>query len=505
MIKLFGGGKPDHPMADPKEAKRILEALPANDAARALEELEGWLDSVAEAEGFKLEQRVALLFRVDEAGQLRVRKLVREYLAAVRPSRFQENRLWHRIHEYHKHAADAYARILASLSQDPKATSSIKVQFPLLLARALRSAAQRLKWIQFRYGPTDMAVWGLLNLVFAQAERGAQADSKVTVYPGDPGESSPRREFLKAEIFGASSPDGLLPVEVDFAERLIADYASGFTMATAPAPELPYWTDLAQAMGPLRIARAPESTPGLRCFGASQALAHLEIQIARIEASRQLPSEPAFSGMQSVDTALDVMRHMAMYWSSVPPERKFQRHSVKSRLTVTYGLNGVLNALGGAPESLDFDAAANENWIVENVSAGGFGAVVPQLKGDWLKTGALIAMQPEGGTNWLVGAVRRISKTGNQQARVGIQTLSRTPLACRFSVEGGASEESGVLLRPPEPDATEARIALRAGAFVPGQKLELDQGGRLHMFLPQGIAERGEDFEIGRFREMIRE
>ena len=28
-MKLFGGGKPDHPLADPKEAKRLLEALPA--------------------------------------------------------------------------------------------------------------------------------------------------------------------------------------------------------------------------------------------------------------------------------------------------------------------------------------------------------------------------------------------------------------------------------------------------------------------------------------------
>lgn len=504
MIKLFGGSKPDHPMGDPKEAKKILEALPADDAAKALEELEHWLDSVTTAEGFKLEQRVALLLMVDEAGQIRVRKLVRDYLAAVRPSRFQENRLWHRIHEYHKHAAEAYARVLASLSQDPKGASSVKAHLPLLLARALRSAAQRLKWIQFRYGPTDLAVWGLLNLVYAHAERSGQADSKVTLYPGESAESSPRREFLKAAIFGASSPDGLLPAEVDLAERLISDNAASFVIGQSPAPELPYWTDLGQAMGPLRIARAPEPTPGLRCFGASPALAQLQAQISRIEASRALPAEPTFSGIQDVDTALDVMRHLAMYWSPVPPERKFQRHNVKSRLTVTYGLNGVLSALGGAADSLDFEAIANENWIVENVSAGGFGAVVPQIKGDWLKVGALIAMQPEGGTNWVVGVVRRVSKTGNQQARVGIQTLSRTPLACRFSVEGGA-EETGVLLRPPEPDATEARIALRTSAFVQGQKLELEREGRLHMFLPQGIDERGEDFEIGRFREMIRE
>ena len=44
MIKLFGGGA-DHPMKNPKEAKRILDALPAEDV-KALEELSHWLESV---------------------------------------------------------------------------------------------------------------------------------------------------------------------------------------------------------------------------------------------------------------------------------------------------------------------------------------------------------------------------------------------------------------------------------------------------------------------------
>ena len=506
MLRLFGGGKPDHPLADPKEAKRIFDTLPADDPAQALEELEHWLDSVSEAEGFRPEQRLSMLFMVDEAGQPRVRRLVRDYLAAVRPSKFQENRLWHRIHEYHRHAADAYTKMLSGVSQDAKGAASIKSQTGLLFARALRNVAQRLKWIQFRYGPTDMAVWGQLNLLYAQAERAGHADATCHVYACEAGASAPRREFLKAVLFGASSPDGLLPPEVDFAERLIAEYVGGIALAEAPAPQLTYWTDISQAMRPLRIARTPVAAPGLRCFGAAQALSQLQAQIERVQANRQLPAEPLYASLRDVDMALDVMRHLALYWSPQPPERKSPRHSVKSRLTVTYGLTGVTNALGsGNSNSLDFDASASESWIVENVSAGGFGAVVPQIKGDWLKVGTLLAMQPEGGTNWLVGIVRRVSKTGNQQARVGIQTLSRTPQACTFGNDASFEGEAGILLRPLQSDAVEVLIALRSGAFVPGLKLELEQGARFHMFLPQALVERGEDCELARFREMIRE
>jgi len=46
ILKLFGG-KPDHPMSDPKEARRILDQLPAQDSFKSLEELTHRLESVA--------------------------------------------------------------------------------------------------------------------------------------------------------------------------------------------------------------------------------------------------------------------------------------------------------------------------------------------------------------------------------------------------------------------------------------------------------------------------
>jgi hypothetical protein len=138
------------------------------------------------------------------------------------------------------------------------------------------------------------------------------------------------------------------------------------------------------------------------------------------------------------------------------------------------------------------------------VSAGGFGAVVPQLKGDWLRVGALLALQPEGGTNWVLGLIRRVNKVTGQQARVGIETLSKTPLLSQFAVAGVKTViEQGVLLK--NADSAEARIVLKPGVFTPGQNLEIGRGERHHVYLPQAVAERGEDYEIARFRELVRE
>ncbi|MSQ64108.1 MAG: hypothetical protein EXR33_09825 [Betaproteobacteria bacterium] len=54
-------------------------------------------------------------------------------------------------------------------------------------------------------------------------------------------------------------------------------------------------------------------------------------------------------------------------------------------------------------------------------------------------------------------------------------------------------------------DAADARIVLKPGVFAPAQNLEIAYGSRHHIYLPQALVERGEDYEISRFREMIRE
>jgi hypothetical protein len=497
MLKLFGGGKPDHPMADAREAKRILEQLPAHDPFKALEELAHWQESIGAAAGFRLDSRLALLFAIDDAAQPRVRKLAKDYFAAARPSRFQENRLWMHCHEYWRQAGISFARCVDGYAQDAKAADAARTTLVALLIRALRSLAQHIKWMHLRYGPVDPAAWGALNTVYAFAEARGLAASRAAGYPGTP-DSSPKEEFLKAAMFSASSPDSLLPQDVVLAERLIGDLAGGFALAAAAAPELPYSIDLARPMAPVRAARAGAGTGVERFLGGGSALGALQALIQKIEATGQVPASANLGESYEPEMALDVMQHLAMYWSPIPPERRHPRHQVKSRLAVVQGFDAVVRALAGAA------VEGAEAWIVENVSAGGFGAAVPQVRGDWLKIGALLAMQPEGGSNWVVGMIRRVNRISGQQARVGIQTLSRAPRAAQFEVRA-AGRVPGVLLPSGEPGSAETAIALPPAIYVPGANIECEQDGRQHVYLPQGIVERGEDYEIGRFREMIRD
>ena len=63
----------------------------------------------------------------------------------------------------------------------------------------------------------------------------------------------------------------------------------------------------------------------------------------------------------------------------------------------------------------------------------------------------------------------------------------------------------GVILPPVVPNAGDAAIALRAGVYTRGEQLESITGGKHRIYMPQGVAERGDDYEIVKFKEMVRE
>jgi hypothetical protein len=466
-MKLFGAGKPDHPMADRKEAARLLGELPAQDL-KALEELAHWYDSLSTAEGFKPEERAQRLAMVDEAAQPRLRKLSKDFLASVRSakgSRAQENLLWTRVHDYWSKAAQAYARTV-----DAKAP-------PALVVSALRAGAQQLKWQQLRYGPIDPAVWGLMNRIYLVAETRGIVEAKT--------------EYLKAAMLSAASPDTRPAAELELTERIIGELAGSFAIGNAPSPELPYAVDLAQPAVPTRASRAKPGS-GARYFGAGAALGTLQKWSEHMLARRQIPPELKPQPDDDAETVSGLLRHLAMYWAPSAPERKHKRVSVKSTLTVTHGFDGVVEALGANPDdSLSFHAGAvmGEQWTVDNVSAGGFGA--------------LVAAQPQG-AGWQVGMVRRVSRVSRDEVRVGVETLSRTPCVSRFALPN-LTEAQGVLLPPPAPAGIDAAIALRAGVYARGENLQAVIDGKPHIYMPQGLAERGEDYEIVRFKAMIKE
>jgi len=507
MLGIFNGSRSGHPLADLKEAKRLLEGLPAGDALRSLEEITHWLDSVRAEASFKPETRAQLVQLLDEAGQAPARKLAREYLSASRIGKQQESQLWTANHAFWAQSALGYVTCLDAYATGVKGGDALKRSLPLLGVRALRSLAAQLKWLQLRYGPVDERLWMMLCRTYALLASRKLSRTSVAVYPGVAAESTPELEFLRAAMFNACSPDSLLPAEIEIAERVIALWSPDFLLDPVHQPETPYWIDLAEGKPPVRMARPPQPAPGVRFFGAGRAFAELDAMMQHVRKHREVPPAISLGGACTPDTVLGVLEHLEHHWSPKLPERRHQRHRVKSRLTIAWGFDGILEVLRPCSTS-SLDGTRFESWIVENVSVGGFGALVPQVRGDWLRIGCLLAMQPEGGDNWLIGVVRRLSRPSLQQAAVGIQTLARSAAPIELRVQVGATTtldtEIAILLDPNQLGG-EVQILLPAGVHAPGESFMFDYKGLRTRLLPAGVAERRHDYELLRCSHLIRD
>ncbi len=503
---LLGGAKTDHPLADPRELKRALSELPGDNAFRALDEVAGWLESLQSAQDFPVDKLFEAVRLLDEAAQIHVRRLTRDYLNSPRLSKTEENRLWTILHGFWVLVCGNYEKCLLLAGEKNRASEALKPQLPLLLCRLLAALGSERKWDQFRYGPVVETIWQRLGRAYSMAELLGVAGKPVQLYPAMPGMTTATMEYLKVLVFQASSMDSLLPFEIDLAERLIAHFLPGYIFGPEARHDSVYWIDLVKSQPPIRLARMPtEVSPTLRFFQPGTAHANIDKLRQSLQQGSELPVEINLGATYASKVVLPVVRHLAGYWAPIPPQRRHDRHRVKHRMTVLGGLINTLVAFsgefGGRPVGLPM-----ESWVVDNVSQGGFGAIVSEIRGEWLKVGALVALQPDGGNNWLLGIVRRYHRDTAATAHVGIESLARQAEAVELKPRAASSYASANhvpalwLLDGNEPG--EVRMVLPTASFDLRESMELVKDGKRMLFSPVALIEQTQEYEIARYRAL---
>lgn len=494
-LKWLGGGKPDHPLADEKGAKEVLSALPPNDAAKAIQDIRDWIESVLGTVGFKGERRGELIMLLDEAAQAHQRKLARDYLANPRLPKFQETRLWSAQFGLWKDLASAYATCQTQFALDPGSVGKLKAQLPLFCVRAVRAIAAQLKWHYMHYEQGDTALWETLGRVYRFAEEKKAHREPVPVYPGVPVSCSAEREFMKALMLAASSPDCLMPLDIELAERIVSHFSASFLISDAHQPQATHhWIDLARGVPPKRLTETPPASPGLRFFAAGAAIGQLDNMIRVVEGGA-VPADLNLGGTYEPEKVLGVLRHLKLYWAATPPVRKNDRYAVKHRLTVVNGFEGILARLKGNGG----DAGA-ESWVTENISAGGIGATLGKGQSDWLRIGRLVGLSVEGGSGACsVGMVRRCNRLQQQETSVGVRTFAKESFAVAL---GGREQQDALLLNDGRALKEETLICQREGAFDKRASPTMAFEGHNYLLIPLEVSETGDDFELARYKVM---
>ena len=494
-LNLFGGRKPDHPLADEKSAKEALAALPKNDAEKALEELHDWIVSVGATDEFKPERRAEIFLQLDESALPFHRKLARDYVANKNLQKTQEVRIWRAVSGFWKDLATAYVACIDQCAADSGLSSKLKSRLPLLCTRTVRAIAGQLKWQYMHYEPIDAETWKAVGRVVRFAELKKVHTESVKLYPNAPQSSSAEREFVKLLMVSGSSPDCLSPREIELAEWIVAHMGASFVLSPTHQPQITYnYIDLASGLPPQRMMQALSPSPDLRFFAAGPATEQLD-NVIRVVESGAPPSDLNLGGTYEGPQVLGVCLRLKASWASPPPVRKSDRYQVSHNLNVASGMAGVLARLQGGQAT-----PSQESWVTENIGAGGVFAVVSNVQGDALSIGKLVGLSVAGGSGaYSVGIIRRWSRRPKMQSGVAIRTFARAAFPVTF---GGVAPQDAILLNDDRSLREEVLICQREGAFDKRIGPVLDFEGENFLLVPVGIVESGEDFDIARYKVM---
>jgi hypothetical protein len=506
MLWIRGGS--EHPLEDKNDARLLLGDLAEKGPFRALEELSGYLDGVKTAEKLKPARAFEIVELLDRAARPFLRALNQDYVTHdARLTRFQQHRLWFSAHAFLTQLAEGYRYCLARFEVGAVGAAALKPALPKIAGRALRACGGQLKWSLLRYGPVERGLWEQLARLYTAAEALGFAPWLLTLYRGERRDSSTEREFLRPLMLAVSAPDGLLPIQIEIADRLIAQCNDAFVLASRPGAGLHYLTDLTSAFPPGRISPNLTVTPQTRFFGPGDAATRIARYIEQIERSGRVPDEMNLGLSVDAAVVLDTLQHLSRYWAPHLPERKEARRRRTEHVTVVHEFGEVVANAGGLFFESPF-VSNDEEWIVENESPGGFGAFVPKALGAWLRVGCLVGVRREEGVAWGVGIVRRVVSDEPGNRYVGIQMLATGGAAVTVFAQKPAARptddvpegELCVLLPSTITRSGETLLLLRPSLFDARLRYEMHAYDRRYRLEPLGIAQRGDDFEVARFR-----
>lgn len=486
-------------------------------------------------------------------------RFVREhYVQNPRMPKPMEEAAWNAIHRY----AETQIRVLLRLIQAERYEEQPPASRALLLVLVLRYVAVLAKWRYFRFEPLPSPHWLTAHQMQRLAEMADIEALPVTLYPNvAPEVSSCTDEYLQLLLLGTVSASGFGVRQLDMVDQWLHVWSKGIGLDRRFVAERHHYAvDLGKSEGAERIAEPLESS-SVRYIDSRELL-------QQVDAVRQAlrNGEPGRADMPDsirLPGAQELLNQLYGYWTNTVAAKKrdTERKQVNKLLDVALGFKRVAAliksdniAQQGGPQTVDVDydemldmrlygfvsqrtrekqAAATrlsveaakedipfESWLVQNESAGGFGAVLPFTReGDDLRPGGLLAVRIDDDDNWHVALLRRVQLRENKQFYVGIQVLGLDPLVATYREaqshhvpHAGREGVIAVDVRAPKPviyvdigiDGQPTRsLILQAEDFAVDKQLDLHLEGKTYPVILLRVIEKGLDWVWAEVRSAI--
>lgn len=504
MLSGLFGKKSDHPLADIKSARALLDSLPRTDPHKYLAELAGWMEQLSDECDFKLDHQFAVTCLLDEAARPYARRLAHDYFTPLELNTFQENRLWLTLSNWSHHVTGAYLAIFNRYCTDDKGGAAIKAQIPLLAARTVHTLTSQLKYICARRSVPDNSIWNDLAQLYRHAEQQQYLDAPLGLYPGIAGDTSVKNEIAHLLAWHGCGVETLTPLRMHLAERIAGQYCSSVMIDAQKDAASLFCFDLDQPAAPIRVKTATAMSPSMRFISMAAMQPKLEALIKTLK-KNIVPEELNLGGEYEARWVSEAAQHLLGYLVA-PPSRRNARYAVKTYLNVVKGFYRVLEFANAGSDSHEEKPV---RWEINNISASGFCAVLPAQGSDSLRIGNLFGVQPDGVPHWGVAIVRRLVRDDAGQLQVGSEMLANQTAAITVSQSGGSgigdAQPALWLHAKPGESPGEVQLLMVADTFSAYRSLQTKLDGKTYLLIPVGLQGKDMDYDLAKFRVVEQE
>ncbi len=470
---------------DPLQTSRAVSAwlrhLPTLDVMARQHHVMGIFDAMRQSRRPIDLNRVAAIQFLDTALGADRRQLIKQYVENIDRAARVADRAWQAAQELSQGFVYAYQSSLERALAD-SANPRWKTVIPQLFARLLHYHGTDAKLRVFRHERWIPAKWTGLHHLYARASELGVHRIAISLASAGPGamQWSAEQEYTYVLLVQQLNTGNLSPAEIDWASAQMRAWGRKLEFETLPRSSEGFFVDLASKRGLMRRTGG-ESGPMLRYLDTTPLSDQLERAIHALrQAEIGEPGAAAVVNQQRI-AILEKVRPV------VAPNlhgdlRRSPRTAVTVAAKVRVGLARICAELApreSAEPANDADAGSeqievfavadrprsrpripDENdslaasigsfsdpaWQVKDRSVAGLRIAASGGIGQSLVLGALVAVRQSDAADWVLGAVRRLSKVSNDEVEAGVSIIADRIVPITVHAKRAAKDDLGIVV-----------------------------------------------------------
>jgi hypothetical protein len=380
-------------------------------------------------------------------------------------------------------------------------------------------------------------LWSTANQLYRLAEVSGVDSDPFNLYPSaEPHPTSCADEFIRIQMLATLNNGNFSLRQFDWADRWLATWSRHVQIERKYRDGVhQFCVNLAEPTGPAKIHEAVEGEM-MRFWGVTELLTEMNRVMHQLEVGDS-PTRLGLGDDARMPACLDFMRQLEILWSRERSQQahRSERTRVSKLVQVASSLVTIFSAVRFDDERAMSRATArhapdndevmdmklygyitertkqklasmqarnhayvskaktidHDEWVIENESEGGFGAVLPIEGHDWVRLGVLLSLRNNEQDNWMIAVVRRLNRINAQQLYAGVQILSSTPVSVSMK---SLEAERNVVQTAIEGIDTVGLVVPKNGLYIP----YVAEGKRLNSLMMHSA-----DYSAGRLYHVV--